>query len=226
MRTTKPSSQSRLQSARTSQRGQTSASKTATARTATASVSSAKKAPKPKIGDQMRQIEAERSQDSALSKAQILAYYRSRADVFDSDRQQLYTKLEAIRIKQDIVHKTEWELKKRRQEKQELEQALERCQQVLHKERSAILSAKQDSDNLRVKQRADKKDILDMLARTNSVEQHVYYSENQAPEKINHFAPQTMEQAAEAQSLENLWRAKQAEPANGVPRVSVASARS
>lgn len=65
----------------------------------------------------MRQIEAERSQDSALSKAQILAYYRSRADVFDSDRQQLYSKLEAIRIKQDIVHKTEWELKKRRQEK-------------------------------------------------------------------------------------------------------------
>ena len=52
-----------------------------------------------------------------MQMAQILAYYRSRADAFETDRSQLYAKLDQIRLKQDLVHKGEWELRKRRQEK-------------------------------------------------------------------------------------------------------------
>ena len=75
----------------------------------------------------MQQIELEREQDQALFLAQILAYYRSRADAFETDRSQLYAKLDQIRLKQDVVHKGEWELRKRQEEKRELETALERC---------------------------------------------------------------------------------------------------
>lgn len=69
--------------------------------------------------------EKERSRDFALLQAQILAYYRTRIDAFDQDRVAFYSKLDQIRLKSDLVHKAEWELKKRIEEKSELQRALE-----------------------------------------------------------------------------------------------------
>ena len=112
--------------------------------------------PKPAAKDTKTE-EEEREQDLSLLQAQILGYYRNRADAFESDRTQLYGKLDAIRLKQDLAHNTEWELKKRTEEKAELEAALEKCQAVLYCERDKILSMKRESDSLRVKQRGNKK---------------------------------------------------------------------
>ena len=123
------------------------------------------------------QLEQEREEDQALLQAQILAYYRSRADAFETDRSQLYAKLDTIRIKQDLVHKSEWELRKRQEEKRELESALERCQSVLYVEREKIMDLKKKCDTYRVKQRVNKRQILDMLAKSNSVEQHIYFND-------------------------------------------------
>ena len=123
------------------------------------------------------QLEQEREEDQALLQAQILAYYRSRADAFETDRSQLYEKLDTIRIKQDLVHKSEWELRKRQEEKRELESALERCQSVLYVEREKIMDLKKKCDTYRVKQRVNKREILDMLAKSNSVEQHIYFND-------------------------------------------------
>ena len=58
---------------------------------------------------------------------QIVAYYRGRVDAFDKDRQTFYSKLEQIRMKQELVHKAEWELRKRQDEKFALTTALEQC---------------------------------------------------------------------------------------------------
>ena len=55
----------------------------------------------------------------------IIAFYRNRVDAFDQDRQTFYAKLEAIRLKQELVHKNEWELRKRQEEKFALQTALE-----------------------------------------------------------------------------------------------------
>ena len=147
-----------------------------------------------------------------------------RADAFESDRRQFYAKLEAIRLKQDLVHNTEWELKKRRQEKAELESALERCQGFLYVEREKILEMKRETDRLRVKQRGNKKQITDMLAASNSVEQHVYYNEAQNPEKIQSYANPTIGWSAEQESLQELYKGKQVDTKNGaVPRISIAN---
>jgi len=59
------------------------------------------------------------------------------------------------------------------------------------------LDAKKQSDLYRVKQRVNKREILDMLAKNNSVEQHIYYNEGMEPEKISHFAPLSMGLLAE-----------------------------
>ena len=67
-----------------------------------------------------------------------------------------------------------------------------------------------------------------MLAKSNSVEQHIYYNDKQEPEKISHFAPQSMALLAEQENMSDIWRGnKQVDTnSNGMPRVTVASARS
>ena len=49
------------------------------------------------------------------------------------------------------MHKGEWELRKRQEEKRELETALERCQHVLFREREKIMEVKKQTDTYRVK---------------------------------------------------------------------------
>ena len=60
------------------------------------------------------------SQEDALQLAQIVAYYRNRVDAFEADRQSFFEKLNQIRLKQELVYKSEWDLKKRLEEKQHL----------------------------------------------------------------------------------------------------------
>lgn len=47
-----------------------------------------------------------------------------------------------------------------------------------------MLANKKHCDTMRLNQQMEKKQILDKLAETNSVEQHVYYNHKQAPERI------------------------------------------
>lgn len=60
-----------------------------------------------------------------------MAYYRNRVDAFDKDRQTFYGKLDQIKMKQELCHKQQWELKKRQEEKYALQMALDQCQTVL-----------------------------------------------------------------------------------------------
>ena len=57
--------------------------------------------------------------------ARIIAYYRNRVDAFDKDRQAFYHKLDQIRMRQELTHKTEWELRKRTEERYALQTALD-----------------------------------------------------------------------------------------------------
>ena len=83
--------------------------------------------------------------------------------------------MEKLRVKQENAHKLVWELKKRTEERGELDQALDQCQSQLGNERGTIEEMKDGGDRLRVKQQANKATILALLESSNSVEQHVYY---------------------------------------------------
>lgn len=60
---------------------------------------------------------------------------------------------------------------------------------------------KRQCDEMRLIQHKNKKDILDVLSTTNSVEQHVFYNKNEAPEKIQSYAKKTGGLNAEQESL-------------------------
>lgn len=105
----------------------------------------------------------------------ILNYYRDRVEAFEKDRVQWYGKLEQIRVRQDLIHKSEWELKKRQEEKIELEHAIQQCQAALFEERESIIKTKEGVDKMRIKGKENRQLILELLESNNSVEQHIYY---------------------------------------------------
>ena len=87
----------------------------------------------------------------ALELAEVVAYYRNRVDAFESDRQSFYEKMNFIRLKQEYVHRIDWELRKREEEKLSLTTALNQCQEALYSEREKVLKMKRDCDTMQLK---------------------------------------------------------------------------
>ncbi len=94
----------------------------------------------------VKAAEPSKQQDQAEELHQILDYYRNRVENFEKERVQWFDKLDKLRIKQDQAHKVEWELKKRQEEKGELEMALHQCQAALYNEREKIMQMKESGD--------------------------------------------------------------------------------
>ena len=63
-------------------------------------------------------------QDDSMNLQKILAFYRARVEAHEKDRFAYLQKMDKLRLKQDKAHKLEWELKKRTDERQELQMAL------------------------------------------------------------------------------------------------------
>ncbi len=101
---------------------------------------------------------------------------------------QWYEKLQQVRPKQELVHKVEWELKKRQEEKAELERTMQEMQQMLYAEREQIVKIKQETDQLKIKGKENRQLIAELLEKNNAVEQHVYYQKDAQPEKIQSFS--------------------------------------
>ena len=70
-------------------------------------------------------------QDASADYTSVLSFYQKRAAAHEKDRQAYAEKMEKLRIKQGDAHKIEWELKKRNDERTELQNALMMCQQTL-----------------------------------------------------------------------------------------------
>jgi len=78
--------------------------------------------------------------------------------------------MDQLRIKQDKAHQVEWELRKRTQETEELNRALDQCQQHLGSERGTIEEMTYGGDALKQKKNQNKNKILQLLESSNSVE--------------------------------------------------------
>ena len=79
----------------------------------------------------------------------ILNFYRDSVEAHEKDRFQYLQKMDTLRIKQEQAHKTEWELRKRTQEMDELKNAVEQCQAYLGLERGTIMEMKFGGDSLK-----------------------------------------------------------------------------
>jgi len=128
---------------------------------------------------QLSQVTSSKDVDAGIHMTQILTYYRQRVEAFEKDRMQWYEKLQQVRPKQELVHRVEWELKKRQEEKAELERTMQEMQQMLYAEREQIVKIKQETDQLKIKGKENRQLIAELLDKNNAVEQHVYYQKDQ-----------------------------------------------
>lgn len=95
-------------------------------------------------------------QDEGMDLQKILSYYRGRVEAHEKDRSAYQQKMEKLRVKQENAHKLVWELKKRTEERAELDQALDQCQGSLGNERGTIEEMKDGGDRFRIKQQSNK----------------------------------------------------------------------
>lgn len=123
-----------------------------------------------------------------IQMTQILNYYRARVEAFEKDRVMWYDKLQQVRPKQELVHRVEWELKKRQEEKAELDRTIQEMQATLMAERERIVQIKTQTDQLKIKGKENRQLIIELLEKNNAVEQHVYYNKDQQPEKIQSYS--------------------------------------
>jgi hypothetical protein len=66
------------------------------------------------------------------------------------------------------------------------------CQQALYGEREKIVKMKEAADHLRIKGKENRHLIMELLEANNSVEQHIYYQKDGAPEKIQSYTKKSM----------------------------------
>jgi hypothetical protein len=141
---------------------------------------------------QLSQVGTSKEVDMGIQMTEILNYYRSRVEAFEKDRVQWYDKLQQVRPKQELVHRVEWELKKRQEEKAELERTMQEMQNALNAERDRIVQIKTQTDQLKIKGKENRQLIIELLEKNNAVEQHVYYQKDLPPEKIQSFSKQSL----------------------------------
>ncbi len=100
---------------------------------------------------------------------------------FEKEREKWYDLVGNLRVGTEYSHRLEWEKKKRQEEVSEITQCdtLKRaCDDVagaLVVERQAAFNLKRENDELRIKQREDRRKVLDLQAETNSIEQFIEF---------------------------------------------------
>ena len=112
----------------------------------------------------------------------LVNYYRDRVDANEHERKHWYKVIDQIRIPQEYVHRLDWEIKKRVDETTELNRVLQESHINLYNKRDEIQRLKEHNDLLRLKERENRKTIIDLLALNNSIEQHVHFFKGSSPE--------------------------------------------
>ncbi len=113
----------------------------------------------------------------------LLSFYRSRLSSFDEERQEWLRSIELIREKQDLRHKLDWELKKRKEEISDLQRTLSEAKLIIFDERQKSLKLLRENDELKVREIEDRRKIGELLAMTDAVEDEINVFKDLRPGK-------------------------------------------
>ena len=118
----------------------------------------------------------------------LMAHYRDRMNGFDREREDWLKKLETVRLSMDQIHKSHWELQKRKEEVSELQRSLGEVKLHLHDERQQMLRLVKENDQLRLKEIEDKKKIAELIAINEPLEQEVVLYKDLKPGNQSKFS--------------------------------------
>ena len=114
--------------------------------------------------------------------ARLIDYYRLVLDTYTKEKKIYQNLIENLKVKNENLHKVEWETKKRNEEKIELERALEESNLALNNERKKAIHFSQMLKNCEEIANDDKRRIGQILQLTEPIEQTIKLQQNCSPE--------------------------------------------
>eukprot|EP00210_Caulerpa_lentillifera_P000787 g762.t1 len=116
---------------------------------------------------------------------ELLEYYKSRIESFETERKELLDKIDALKVDQSEMHKLEWENKQRSGEIWELQKAVSTANNELFEERGRLLKLQTERDELKLQEEEDRKKIQYLLSLARVGEQEITYLRDEQPSTIN-----------------------------------------
>ena len=120
--------------------------------------------------------------------ARLIDYYRMRVENFEKERIEYMSRLNDLKIKNEELHKTEWELKRRQEEQIELEQALYEANITLNNERKKAIHYSNEIENCKLRVKEDRRRIQQLLQLSEPVEQTIKLYKNRKPETTEKYS--------------------------------------
>jgi len=114
--------------------------------------------------------------------AKLIDYYRLVLDTYEKEKKTYSNLFENLKVKNENLHKIEWEIKKREEEIIELKRALEESNVALNNERKKAIHFSQMLQNCEEIAKDDKRRIGKILQITEPIEQTIKLYKNRSPE--------------------------------------------
>ena len=119
---------------------------------------------------------------NAHDMAKLIDYYRLVLDTYEKEKKTYSNLFENLKVKNENLHKIEWETKKREEEIIELKRALEESNFALNNERKKAIHFSQMLQNCEEIAKDDKRRIGQILQLTEPIEQTIKLYKDRSPE--------------------------------------------
>lgn len=117
-------------------------------------------------------------------KYEVLNYYRDLVEKNDQEREDWLAKHELVRVKQGLVHKTEWEIKTRQEEISELERQVAIREEVLQQGRDDLMRLAKENEDLIIAQQTDREKLSRIMDKTEAIHQDIFINEGEKPNTV------------------------------------------
>lgn len=120
--------------------------------------------------------------------ARLIDYYRLVVETFETERIKNYELLQNIKISNEDQHKVDWEIKRRKDEIIELENALHEINMALNNERKKAIHYGKVIENCKSMAKEDKRRIKQLLELSEPIEQTIKLVQNKEPTKLEKYS--------------------------------------
>ena len=120
--------------------------------------------------------------------ARLINYYRLVVETFETERIKNYELLQNIKISNEDQHKVDWEIKRRKDEIIELENALHEINMALNNERKKAIHYGKVIENCKSMAKEDKRRIKQLLELSEPIEQTIKLVQNKEPTKLEKYS--------------------------------------
>ena len=120
--------------------------------------------------------------------ARLIDYYRLVVETFETERIKNHDLFQSIKIPNEDQHKVEWEIKRRKDEIIELENALHESNMALNNERKRAIHYGKVIENCKYIAKVDKRRIKQLLELSEPIEQTIKLEQNKSPTKTEKYS--------------------------------------